>query len=120
MADGGGMTGVREERYGEGHRCEAPRCANPSPTSRTCRPACRSRLWKLETDYRDRRSVRNARQRSSAQPLARYAVVQVRGSVIEVMGYSAGKSKRWVERAFGISDRGDLAAIAERHLPGVV
>jgi hypothetical protein len=87
---------------------------------RTCSSRCRSALWKVETGYRDRRSVRNAKQRRSAVSLTRYAVVQVQGSVIEVLGFDVGKSKRAVERAFGILDRDDLAAVAGRHLPEVV
>lgn len=109
--------------YGEDHVCEAPDCNRPSPTARTCRPACRSRLWKVENDYRDRRGVRNAAQRrkrpSEARPETRYVLVQARASSIEVLGYATAPSKRAVERAFGIRDRDDLAAIAERHLPAV-
>lgn len=40
--------------------------------------------------------------------------------MIEVLGFDSGKSKRAVERAFGISERENLQAIAARHLPGVV
>jgi hypothetical protein len=44
-------------------------------------------------------------------------VVQVTGSVMEVLALDSAWSKRAVERAFGISDRDDLVAVAERHLP---
>ncbi|HET9198217.1 MAG TPA: HNH endonuclease [Solirubrobacterales bacterium] len=47
----------------------------------------------------------------------RYALVQTRASFLEVLGFATGKSKRAVERVFGITGRDDLAAIAERHLP---
>jgi hypothetical protein len=50
----------------------------------------------------------------------RYALVQIRGAVIEVLGFASGKNRKAVERAFGILDRDDLAAVAGRHLPEVV
>ncbi|HET7588581.1 MAG TPA: hypothetical protein VFK14_00125 [Solirubrobacterales bacterium] len=40
--------------------------------------------------------------------------------MIEVLAFDSGKSRRAVERAFGIAGREDLAAIAARHLPGAV
>jgi hypothetical protein len=46
--------------------------------------------------------------------------VQISGASIEILGFDVGKSKRAVERAFGILDRPDLAAVATRHLPAVV
>jgi hypothetical protein len=87
---------------------------------RTCSSRCRSALWKVETGYRDRRSVRNAAQRRSRPSQVRDALVEIQGSTIEVLGFAAGKGKRSIERAFGIIDRGNLAAIAERHLPAVI
>lgn len=108
---------MREPKYGEDHRCEAPGCSNASPGARTCRPACRSKLWKVETGYKDRRSVRNARRPHLARPQTRYAIVERRGLVLEVVGFEAARSKRAVERAFGIVDRPDISAIAERSLP---
>jgi hypothetical protein len=34
-----------------------------------------------------------------------------------VLAFDSARSRRAVERAFGISDRNDLAAIAASHLP---
>jgi hypothetical protein len=39
--------------------------------------------------------------------------------VIEVLALDSAWSKRAVERAFGISGRQDLTAIAARHLPAI-
>jgi hypothetical protein len=96
--------------------CARPGCSVPC-VGRTCSSSCRSALWKVETGYKDRRRVRNANQPRSAASLTRYAVVQIRGSVIEILGFDLGKSKRAVERAFGIDEHPGLAAVAERHLP---
>jgi hypothetical protein len=104
---------------GEETACAAEGCSNLC-RGRTCSSSCRSRLWKVETGYKDRRRVRNAARRRSGRSLGRYAIVEIRGSVIEVLGFDRGKSKRAVERAFGISDRRDLAAVNERHIPVVV
>jgi hypothetical protein len=46
--------------------------------------------------------------------------VQIEGAAILVLGYAKAKRKRAVERAFGISDRPDLEAVAERHLPAAL
>jgi hypothetical protein len=97
-------------------------CARPGCevicVGRTCSDRCRAALWKVETGYKDRRS---ARQRGgSRRSQVRYALVEVRGSTLEVLGFAAGKSRRGVERLFGISEHDDLVAIAERHLPEVV
>lgn len=104
---------------GEETACAAGGCNNPC-RGRTCSSSCRSRLWKVETGHKDRRRVRNAPQRPSRPSLGRYAIVHVKGSLIEILGFDRGKSKRAVERAFGISDRQDLAAVSERHMPVVV
>jgi len=80
-------------------------------------PACRTRA------YRVRRAERASRRHQSVtrtQRKTRYALVEVNGATIGVLGFDLATSKRAVERAFGISDRPDLAAIAERHLPAVV
>jgi hypothetical protein len=110
---------VTKRSLAEETPCKAEGC-DALCLGRTCSSTCRSKLWKAETGYKDRRSVRNARQRRSEASPTRYAIVQTRGSIIEVLGFDVGKSKRAIERAFGIRDRDDLAAIAERHLPGVV
>jgi hypothetical protein len=36
---------------------------------------------------------------------------------MEVLAFDSARSRRALERAFGISDRPDLTAIAARHLP---
>jgi hypothetical protein len=54
--------------------------------------------------------------------LVAVAIAFVPTGISEVVdiGFAAGRSKRAVERAFGMSGRDDLAAIAERCLPAVV
>lgn len=100
--------------------CEAEGC-NVLCLARTCSNACRSMEWKARTGYKDHRSVRNVRQRrsraSKERRRTRYAVVQVKGAVMEILAFDSATSKRAVERAFGISERSDLEAIAARHLP---
>lgn len=43
-------------------RCEQCRCRHDR-RGRFCGSACRTRAWKIRTDYRERRSVRNASER---------------------------------------------------------
>jgi hypothetical protein len=91
---------------------------------RTCSASCRSKVWKLENNYRDRRAPQkrseHSQRRKSRPSRTRYAVVQVRGSVAEVLAFDSGKGKRAVERAFGIADRPELEAVAARHLPSAI
>jgi U3 small nucleolar ribonucleoprotein component len=103
--------------------CAAEGCDTLCP-GRTCSASCRSKVWKVENNYRDNRAAQKRseqrRQAAKKRSQTRYVLIRVSGPIIEVLGFDVGKSKRAVERAFGISDRPDLAAIAERHLPAVV
>jgi hypothetical protein len=63
------------------------------------------------------RAASRRRDRSREAVRTRYALVHVKGSTLEILGFATAKSKRAVERAFGIVDRDDLAAVAGRHLP---
>jgi hypothetical protein len=63
-------------------------------------------------------ALRSGRRRQTKQrPKPRYALVQIEGSAITILGYARAATKRAVERAFGITDRGDLFAIAVSHIP---
>jgi hypothetical protein len=95
-------------------------CGPFSPTrsdQKWATAACRTRGYRVRCAQRAAR-----RHKGVTRPVShpRYALIQRRGASIEVLGYSLGRSKRAVERAFGMTDRDDLAAIAERYLPAVV
>jgi len=62
--------------------------------------------------------LRKGRKRQTKErPQPRYALVESEGSRLTILGFARAASKRSVERAFGISDRPDLFALAESHLP---
>lgn len=100
------------------------------------RPRHRQRRYQRERDARVRKALaavagaadvkmtaakggRGRKRRLRKSSPARYALVQISGSTIEVLGFDVGSSKRAVEGAFGIRGRDDLAAVAERYLPPV-
>jgi hypothetical protein len=104
----------------ERRRCPCPCGEWFTPTRSTqihATPACRTRKCRAK---RARRAARRYAGVTTPRPPTRYAVVQIKGSVIEVLGFDVGKSRKAVERAFGIVDRSDLGAVAGRHLPEVV
>ena len=99
-------------------------------------PGHRQRKYQRKRDARVREALRRVGGRASVKTTAtqpasrrkrrparsvstRYALVQIQGAVIEVLGFASGKNRKVIERTFGILDRDDLAAIASRHLPGV-
>lgn len=99
--------------------CAREGCSIPC-VGRTCSSRCRSILWKVETGYKDRRSVRNASQRRSAASLTRYAVVQISGSAIDVLALESARSRKAIRRLFGLDDHQDLDVVPARYLPAAV
>lgn len=97
----------------EGHICEAPDCDNPAPRGATCSGRCRTKKWKAENGYVDRRRPRS----SSTSTSRRYAIVSIDRVRLEVLAYGSASSKARAERSFGISGRADLAAIAASRIP---
>ena len=77
-------------------------------------PACRTRRYERASVQRQQRRQKSVRR---TPPQTRYALVERRGTTIEVLGFATAAGKRAVERAFGIVDRDDLAAVAAKHLP---
>jgi hypothetical protein len=59
------------------------------------------------------------RRQTKSRPKPRYALVQIEGSTITVLGYERAASKATMERAFGITGRPDLAAVSASHLPAL-
>lgn len=100
-------------------RCKCP-CGEAFEPNRSdqeyATPACRTRASRAR---RAQRAARRYKGVTRPRSKTRYAVVQVRGAVIEILAFDSGWSKQAVRRAFGLGDRQDLEVVPARHLPAV-